>query len=139
MSRHGYTDCDDDLSIGRWRGQVASAIRGARGQKFLHELAVAMDAMPVKELIAGKLIDDEGDCCAIGVVCKSRGLDISQVDYEEPEQVGGLVGIAGQMAAEIEYENDDGGWRETPEQRWSRMRWWVKSKICQVKEGDHAS
>ena len=34
MGRHGYTDdCDDDpLALGRWRAQVASSIRGKRGQ-----------------------------------------------------------------------------------------------------------
>lgn len=32
MGRHGYTDdCDDVLASGRWRGIVASAIRGKRG------------------------------------------------------------------------------------------------------------
>lgn len=130
MSRHGYIDDDDDcLALGRYRAQVASAIRGKRGQSFLRELAEAMDAMPVKELIENELIDDEGNCCAIGVVCKSRGLDVSTVDYEEPEQVGSLVGIARQMAAEIEFENDEGGWRETPEKRWTRMRKWVETKL----------
>lgn len=133
MSRHGYIDeCDspeDQRRYAMWRGQVKSAFRGKRGQAFLRELAAAMDAMPVKELIAGELIDAEGDCCTIGVVCKARGLDVSKIDYEEPEQVGGLVGIAKQMAAEIEWENDEGGYHETPEERWQRMRRWVDRRI----------
>lgn len=125
MSRHGYSDELDVLDLGRWRGQVCSAIRGKRGQEFLRELADAMDAMPEKWLIVGELIDSDGDCCTIGVVCKSRGIDVSKVDPDEPEQVGAIVNIARQMAAEIEYENDDGGWNETPEKRWQRMRRWV--------------
>jgi hypothetical protein len=132
MSRHGYVDDyeDDQLSLGRYRAQVASAIRGNRGQSFLRELAAALDAMPEKVLIASELINEEGDCCAIGVVCKSRGIDVTKIDYEEPRQVGAAVGIARQMAAEIEYENDEGCWEsETPEQRWQRMRKWVDSKI----------
>jgi len=147
MSRHGYTDDGDDpLATGRYQAQVASAIRGKRGQAFLRELAAAMDAMPVKVLIAEELINEEGDCCAIGVVCKSRGLDVSNVDPEEPTEVGSLVGIAHQLAAEIEYENDDyyhferdenGNWHrveETPEQRWVRMRKWVELKITKSPE-----
>lgn len=132
MSRSGYTDdcCEDPLMYGRWRAQVLSAIRGARGQAFLRELAAAMDAMPEKVLIANELVDEHGDCCTIGVVCKSRGLDVSKVDYDEPEEVGALVGIARQMAAEIEYENDEGFYYdESPEHRWQRMRKWVESHI----------
>lgn len=131
MSRSGYVDdCDDDLMFGRWRAQVNNAIRGKRGQAFLKELAAAMDAMPEKILISDELIDEEGNCCAIGVVCKARGVDVSRVDYDDPDAVGNAVGIARQMAAEIEYHNDeyDDG-HETPEHRWQRMRKWVESKI----------
>lgn len=143
MSRSGYVDdVDDTLALGRWRAQVKSAIRGKRGQSFLRELAKAMDAMPEKVLIASQLIDDEGDCCTIGVVCKLRSLDVSTVDCQDPTEVGSLVGIAHQLAAEIEYENDECGDRyerteagsfkrvaETPEERWVRMRKWVQSHI----------
>lgn len=158
MSRHGYTDDGDDdpLALGRWRAQVKSAIRGKRGQAFLRELAAAMDAMPVKELIASELVNKDGDCCTIGVVCKARGIDVSKIDYECPESVGAAVGIAHQMAAEIEYYNDEYGERferydlpvnpdakpsqwqpkygwnrieETPAERWQRMRDWVAKKI----------
>lgn len=158
MSRSGYSDdCDDPLAFGRWRAQVKSAIRGKRGQSFLRELAAALDAMEVKELIAEELINDEGQCCTIGVVCKARGMDVSNLDYECPEIVGAAVGIARQLAAEIEYENDEIGSRmekvteerpsskpwhlgfrwerveETPAERWQRMRKWVNSKIIEAK------
>lgn len=135
MSRSGYIDdCDDPLQLGRWRAQVKSAMRGKRGQAFLRELAAAMDAMEEKVLIANELISDDGDCCTIGVVCKARGVDVSSVDYEEPQEVGDAVGIAKQLAAEIEYENDEcGPWdrSETPEERWQRMRKWVQSRIIE--------
>jgi hypothetical protein len=143
MSRSGYVDDGDldPLELGRWRAQVASSIRGKRGQQFLRELADAMDAMPVKELIASALINSEGACCTIGVVCKSRGLDVSNVDVTDPESVGNVVGISRQLAAEIEYLNDEcpdfrkdpetGEWKwdETPAERWARMRKWVNGKI----------
>ncbi len=121
MSRSGYIDDVDfdDPTIYLCRGKVARAIRGRRGQAFLAELAETMDAMPHKVLIADGLINQAGDCCAIGVVCKSRGVDVSGVDCDDPEEVGGLVGIARSMAAEIEYVNDEAApLSETPQQRW---------------------
>jgi hypothetical protein len=45
MSRSGYSDDLDPLALGRWRGRVASAMRGKRGQAFLREMLAAMDAM----------------------------------------------------------------------------------------------
>lgn len=130
MSRSGYTDdCEDILAYGRWKAQVASSIRGQRGQSFLRELAAALDAMPVKKLIAEELISKQGEVCAIGAVCKSRGLDVSGVDIEDSTEVGKLVNISRQMAAEIEYENDEGVYDETPGQRWVRMRKWVADNL----------
>ena len=143
MSRSGYSDDLDQRDLAMWRGQVASTIRSKRGQAFLKELAAAMDAMPVKELIRGELVNEDGDCCTIGVVCKTRGIDVSEVDYEDPETVGKAVGIARQMAAEIEWQNDendrpkfvkrpDGGhdrFEETPAECWQRMRKWVEANI----------
>ena len=141
MNRSGYTDdCDDDpLEHGRWRAQVASAIRGKRGQAFLRELAAAMDAMPVKELIEGELIDADGACCTLGVVCQSRGLDVTGWDVEDANRIARELGIAEQLVREIENENDESWWsyydNNTPERRWRRMRAWVESKITKPKEG----
>lgn len=133
MSRSGYTDdIDDELAAGRWRGRVASALRGKRGQAFLREMAAAMDAMPVKALIADELINAEGDCCAIGTVCKARGVDVSRIDFNDPEEVARAVDIAHPLAAEIEFQNDESGpWdhSETPQERWQRMRAWIERKI----------
>jgi len=97
-----------------------------------------MDAMPCKELIAEELINSEGKCCAIGVVCKSRNLDVSEVDYEDAESVGNVVGIAQSMAAEIEYINDDDfAWsEETPSERWNRVRKWIADNM--INGGTHS-
>jgi hypothetical protein len=132
MSRSGYNDdCDDDEKIGLYRQAVDRSIRGKRGQAFLREMAAAMDAMPAKELIAEQLVSDSGEVCAIGAVCQARGLDVSDVDYEEnPEAVAEAVGIATALAAEIQYWNDEGSWKpETPAERWQRMRKWVAENI----------
>lgn len=138
MSRSGYYECDGEDSIlvhGRWRGQVASAIRGNRGQKFLKELAQAMDAMPEKELTRGSLVTPQGECCTMGVICKARGINVNDIDDFDPEEVGDLLGIAQQLAAEIAFVNDDLDWnfthhrQETTKERWVRMRKWVGEKL----------
>jgi hypothetical protein len=137
MSRSGYSEECDGSELAMYRGQVASAIRGKRGQTFLRELATAMDAMPVKELIANELIRADGACCTIGIVCKSRNIDVSKIDYEEPMEVARAVDVAWQLAAEIEWENDDRMWKpETPSERWTRMRKWVDRHLSPARGCD---
>jgi len=131
MNRSRYNDdVELDANYYLFRANVDRSIKGRRGQAFLRELAAEMDAMPERVLIEGELIDAEGNCCAIGVVCKARGLDVTKVDDHEPDEVGALVGISRQMAAEIAYMNDE-EWShsQTLEQRWTRMRKWVAEQL----------
>jgi hypothetical protein len=108
MSRSGYTDDDGDdpLALGRWRGRVASALRGKRGQEFLRELAASLDAMPEKRLIAHEL-KAEGQFCTLGVLGDARGIDLAKLDPEDYDGVAEAFGIAPCMAQEIVYENDE--------------------------------
>jgi hypothetical protein len=109
MSRSGYSDDygdDDPLALGRYRAQVASAIRGRRGQALLRELRAALDAMPVKELVAGEL-EAEGQFCALGVVGQARGLNLAAIDTYDVESLGPKFNIAEQLAREIMWVNDD--------------------------------
>lgn len=139
MSRSGYVD--DCETLGLYRHAVDRAIKGTRGQPFLREMAAAMDAMDERVLIEGELVNSEGDCCAIGTVCKARGTDLSKVDYDDPDSVGKAMGIAQSMAAEIVYINDEcakgftltNGLRcdETSESRWLRVRKWIDEQITQ--------
>lgn len=131
MSRSGYSEDLDSSYLNLYRGQVNRALRGKRGQAFLRELLVALDALPTKELIAGKLIDQQGNCCAVGAVCKARSIDVSKVCYDDPASVGRAVDIAKSMAAEIEFINDDdfAYSEETPAARWVRVRKWVTENI----------
>lgn len=129
MSRSGYSyDCEN---VERYRRTVENAIRGARGQAFLKELAAAMDAMPEKILIAEEVINGKGECCTAGVVCKKRGLDVSRIELEfgDCSDLAKLLGIARCMAAEIAYMNDEWCPGETPAERWQRMRKWVAENI----------
>lgn len=161
MSRSGYVedDGDDPLELGRWRGRVASALRGKRGQTMLRELAASLDAMPDKRLIAHELQAD-GEFCTLGVLGAARGIDLDRLDPEDYDQVAAAFGIAPCMAQEIVYENDEGfdDWefvevpifgpvrpywpeygkhsmtirmpkKDAAAQRWKYMRAWVESKI----------
>jgi hypothetical protein len=134
MSRSGYSDDLDTLDMGRWRGRVASAMRGKRGQQFLRDLLAALDAMPEKCLIAHELVAD-GEVCAIGSLGVKRGIDMSKLDPEEPDDVAAAFGIATPMAKEIVYMNDEEGrWDESPQDRWKRMRDWVSRQIIVTPE-----
>jgi hypothetical protein len=122
MSRSGYCDDygdDDPLALGRYRAQVRSAIRGKRGQALLRELLAALDAMPVKELVAGEL-EADGQFCALGVVGQARGLNLANIDTYDVETMAPKFNIAEQLAREIMWVNDDhvDDWR------------WVEVEIC---------
>lgn len=166
MSRSGYSDdCDDPLALGRWRGRVASALRGKRGQAMLRELAASLDAMPDKRLIAHELKAD-GEFCTLGVLGAARGLDLERLDPEDYDQVAAAFGIAPCMAQEIVYENDEAfdDWefvevpifgpvrpywpeygrhfmtirmpkKDAAAQRWKHMRAWVAKHLRE--EGSH--
>ena len=132
MSRSGYSEDCDGADLAMWRGAVASAIRGRRGQAFLVELIDALDALPEKRLGADALRTDDGDFCTLGCVGHARGLDLSEIDPEDRKAVAGAFGIAGAMAAEIMFENDvdfDYSRQETPEARWGRMRHWAEANL----------
>lgn len=154
MSRSGYIDdCEDQWASIRWAGALKSAMRGKRGQAFFRELLVALDAMPVKALIAESLVV-EGEFCTLGALGAARGLDMSHLDPEDPTQVGEAFGIPESLAREVVYKNDEGfddrewvdlqgpprsRWnnhpaalmaiKDAPEKRWQYMRDWVAKQI----------
>lgn len=140
MSRSGYSDyyAEDNWALITYRGQVASAIRGKRGQAFLKDLLESLDSMPVKELISDDLIKAKPDgtesVCTIGRLGQVRNIDMTNVDPENAAHVGKLFNIATPLAREIVYENDENWNNETPAQRWTRMRKWVASKIIKEKK-----
>ncbi len=83
MNRSGYCESCEGWELIRWRGAVASAIRGKRGQALLTELLTALDAMPDKRLIAHELETDDGEVCALGAVGKLRQMQLSSLDPED--------------------------------------------------------
>ncbi|RQZ17269.1 hypothetical protein DIE15_12415 [Burkholderia sp. Bp9031] len=108
MSRSGYTDEDEDGTLGLWRGAVHRAISGKRGQAALRELAAALDAMPVKSLAAESLVNEDGQFCTLGALGHARGLDMGPIDPDDWDAVAVAFNIAPAMVREIVYENDEG-------------------------------
>lgn len=128
MTRCGYSDDLDALDLGRWRGQVASATRGARGQKFFADLVAALDKLPEPKLVANELEDSEG-VCALGALGRLRGVELMELDTEDYEQLGAAFDIAHQLAQETMHVNDEWGRRATPEERWQIVRQWAVSQL----------
>ena len=129
MSRAQYSEDIDGWELIRWRGAVAKAIKGKRGQAFLREMLIALDALPDKRLIAHEL-EKDSEVCAIGSVGKARGIDLSTVDPEDYGGVAATFGVSQALVREIEFVNDDWlDYRETPEQRFQLVRSWVAKHI----------
>lgn len=129
MSRSGYSDDGDAWQMIMWRGAVSSAIFGKRGQAFLKEMLAVLDAMPDKKLIKEEL-EKDGQVCAMGAVGKARGLDMSNLDPEEPELVAAKFGIARALAREIMYMNDEYSYTTiSEEERFKLIRKWVVENI----------
>lgn len=132
MSRSGYVDDwdGDDWQYALCRGSIARAFKGKRGQAFLKEMLATLDAMPEKRLIADELETVDGAVCAIGAVGKARGVDMTKLDPEDADGVAATFGVAPSMAREIVWMNDEGGnHKETPEDRFVRIRKWIASEI----------
>lgn len=133
--RANYSDDLDYDQIFAWRGAVRSAINGRRGQSFLRDLLAALEAMPEKKLISGKM--EQGDCvCAVGALGRARNVDMSEIDMidEYDERVGSkvaaLFNIAEALAREVLYINDEGAAKEeTDETRYRRVVEWVRDQI----------
>jgi hypothetical protein len=49
----------------------------------------------------------DGDACALGVLGKARGIDVSGVDPECYEQVAQTFGVTEQLARQIVFMNDE--------------------------------
>jgi hypothetical protein len=130
MSRSGYVD-DYDGQVELYRQAVENAILGKRGQALLRRLRDALDAMPAKRLITDAIQDERGEVCALGALDPTAP---NAVDgYDAADKIARHFNIAPALAAEIVYMNDEYcDWRtpaETPEQRWTRMREWVRKQI----------
>jgi hypothetical protein len=146
MSRHGlHEDLDDNWLFIKYRGQVASALRGKSGQKFLKDLVRALDALPEQKLISQSLQEQDGAVCAMGAVGRLRGIDMSKFTigpdddpedfaYDQLYELSGMFDIAHQLVSEVIWENDEQCYNKTDHHRWLWMRKWADSRIIKLKK-----
>ena len=127
MSRSGYSDDCEQWDLIRWRGAVAAAIRGKRGQAFLLEMWKAMQALPEPKLIADDL-EADGAVCAIGSVGKARGMDMAKIDPEDHESVAAAFGIPHSLACEIMFINDEDAPHD-PMARFAMIKNWIEKNL----------
>ena len=122
MNRSDYSD---DTGSPLWRQAVHIATYSKRGQVFLKELLIALDALPRKELITSVLQDESGAVCAVGSVGRLRGLSIEENTECDRYEISQLFDIAPALAAEIMFVNDDWYGHVDPATRYIKMRSWV--------------
>lgn len=142
--RSNYTeDYENEWQNIMWRGQVASAIRGKRGQALLRELVETLDAMPDKRLIRDELVADAPAfvppefarpmVCALGAVGIKRGIELKEIDPEDYNRIAETFNIAQQLVREIEWVNDDEARWASPERRWQIVRDWAAEKMASAR------
>ncbi len=114
MSRSGYTYNDGIEDIWRfimWRGRVASAIRGKRGQVLLRDLLAVLDAMPEKRLYPNSFATASGEYCTLGVLGAARGIKMDDLgdadDGCDESLVAERFGVAAPLVQEIMWMNDE--------------------------------
>ncbi len=129
MSRSGYSEdyCENDWAMICWRGAVASAIKGKRGQRLLRDMLTALEAMPERKLIAHELVSRDG-VCALGAVGRRNGMEMAHLDPEDRYKVAEAFGISQALVAEITWMNDD-MYHKSDEQRHAYMTRWVREQL----------
>lgn len=99
-----------------WQANCRRSLKGKAGQAALRELEAALLALPDKRLIANKMIDREGDVCAIGALAKHKGRDLlaepnvyedGEFDGDgEMEEIGMELGMPRLVAWKVVAKND---------------------------------
>jgi hypothetical protein len=92
VSRAGYSDDNDNPACYLWGSIVDRAAKGKRGRAFLTELAAALDAMPVKELVANEL-EMGGQFCTLGAICHAKGISLADIAHscDWPTAITGIT------------------------------------------------
>ncbi len=160
MGRSGYSDYDDYDADAQWAmirhaGARKSALRGRRGQDFLRRLSAALDAMPVKSLIAipgeeGEYADGEappgfnrlgtpdGQVCVLGCLALAEGKKPHEIDATDYGGLGAMFNVAPIVVRDLEWENDEQSFTygdpgqesmTEGERRWAYLREWVKRNV----------
>lgn len=128
MARIGYSEEEDyPGQFNLWQANCERSLRGKNGQAALRELEAALLALPDKRLIAQKMIDADGEVCAIGALAKYKGRDLLAEPHIGPddefegdgemEEIGVELGMPRLVAWKVVSKNDieiDGHYERLP-------------------------
>jgi hypothetical protein len=159
MSRIVEGDCDDPASWLRgyaWVANTKRHLEGAKGQAALKELEAALLALPEKKLLYSEFIigpdsdDPNGGVCAMAAIALKRKMDTglsrreavlailnevpgSVMDDSDSEGVAATAAYLGLKHvfayAVIEQNDEYGGRRTLPEDRYKNILAWVQARI----------
>jgi hypothetical protein len=106
--RSGYVDCDDMEfdDCRRWKLTLRNVIRSRRSQEFLKETLKCLEEHQDKSLIADEL-ECDGEYCTLGVVGKSRQINMSNIDPHDTDFVSDIFDISETLVREIVFQNDE--------------------------------
>lgn len=164
MSRYPEGDDYDDywmLHMGRWQKNIRAVVKSNSGRKILQELKEALEAMPIRELIADSLVEtsfiglnlqDEGQemipvqsYCAIGALAARRGINVEEFANGDPDyhemttDLAAKLGINLTLAYSIATCNDEASVRIYGSYRRPKItpaqRWqYVYDRVCKSLE-----
>ena len=124
-----------------WQANCRRSLRGKAGQAALHELEQALLALPNERLLANRLVDSDGDVCALGALAQFKGHalylaegcgldDDFDFDDDGMEDFGVELGMPRLVAWKVVEENDiQLGGPLSPEDRYRRMLAWVQAQL----------
>ena len=136
--RINYSEDEDSPGqFGLWQANCRRSIKGKAGQAALRELEQALLTQPEKRLISDESQNAEGEVCAIGALAKYRGIEKTEADPEDMEEVGIELGMPRLVARKVVCLNDVelgiyGLNSVTPEERYERVLAWVRRQLVQA-------
>jgi len=113
-----------------WWANVERAVKGRHGQRDLRTLEAALEALPEKRLIQGRLVSRKGEVCAVAALVAHRRAEKGESRDAVLAEMGSLVTVYCDHCQHTEAEHDpDGSCRSCaenvaraalePERRWT--------------------
>lgn len=101
-----------------------------KARQLLLEFVAALEALPTKELIRGRLIDESGKVCAAGSLLKFRGLTLdSHTFYRDQLRTRGIQEFILERIMRTNDAIPSLRSVETTRARWQRMHNWATEQL----------
>jgi hypothetical protein len=152
MSRFSFDDYYEEEFPNQaqlWWANLDRAVNGKRGQQALGDLRDILLAMPDKQLISGRLANEEGHVCTLGafVLARECAAGGSREDvlrrladkipdddddgwgWDASATAGRDAGLTYSLAWRLAYLNDEDFGRLKPEGRYLSVLDWIERRI----------